>query len=88
MLEKKGLVKLVEECGELQQIAAKKMARMDSDDHWDNAGPISERLENEIADVKAAMWIVEHNFNLSHFRIDARAHEKFSLFVKWMEEND
>ncbi|HEY8560467.1 MAG TPA: hypothetical protein VIL74_08825 [Pyrinomonadaceae bacterium] len=86
MLEKKGLVKLVEECGELSQIAAKKMTRMDSDEHWDGQGSIQFRLENEIADVIAAAKIVIENFGLNAERIDQRIVDKYRLFCKWMEE--
>lgn len=84
-LEKKGLVKLVEECGELCQVAAKKMAldNFDSWEHWDGAGDLKERLEKEIADVFAACRIVMDNFDLSHRRIEERAHHKHELFEYW-----
>lgn len=88
MLEKNGLVKLTEECGELIQIAAKKMTRMDSDEHWDGAGKLSERLENEIADVFAAAQIVIENFNLNKRKIEHRFAVKFKLFQEWMLEDD
>lgn len=88
MLEKKGLVKLVEECGELVQIAAKKMTRMDSDDHWDGQGSLKERLENEIADVHGASEIVIKTFGLDRHRIIGRSNEKYQLFLKWLEEKD
>lgn len=88
MLEKLGLVKLVEECGELTQIAAKKMTRMDSDEHWDGNGTISERLENEIADVMAAAEIVIKNFGLDRNKIIDRSNKKFLLFTEWMNEKE
>lgn len=88
MLEKKGLVKLTEECGELIQIASKKMTRMKTDEHWDGAGKISTRLENEIADVMAASEIVIKNFNLDRTRIIQRSNEKLQLFKQWMNEDD
>lgn len=88
MLEKQGLVKLVEECGELIQIASKKMTRMDSDAHWDNAGSISSRMEDEIADVFAAATIVMENFNLNRERVSERADAKIKLFQTWMTEPD
>ncbi|MBK6589868.1 MAG: hypothetical protein IPG22_16395 [Acidobacteria bacterium] len=87
MLEKLGLVKLVEECGELQQIAAKKMARMDTDEHWDGAGSLKERLEDEIGDVMAAVSVVVGNFDLDDDRIFARGDRKRELFEKWMTED-
>lgn len=88
MLENKGLVKLVEECGELTQIAAKKMTQMDSDIHWDGKGSLAARLEDEIADVAAASAIVIENFNLNGNRIKERTQQKFELFKKWMDENN
>lgn len=49
----KGLAKLIEECGELQQIAGKKLAYYTTDEHPDGQGPLSTRLEDEIADGRA-----------------------------------
>lgn len=86
MLEKRGLVKLVEECGELVQIAAKKMAYMHTDEHPDGAGSMKERLEDEIADVQAICHIVEKNFDLDRQKIVDRAFEKMKLFRHWMNE--
>lgn len=86
MLEKRGLVKLVEECGELIQIASKKMTRMDSDEHWDGAGLLSTRLEDEMGDVLAAIKIVTVNFSLNPLRITEQAEKKERLFREWMNE--
>ena len=80
MLENKGLVKLTEECGELIQIASKKMTRMNDDVHWDGKGKISTRLENEIGDVLAAIAIVTENFGLKRGRIENRLEKKYRLF--------
>lgn len=102
MLEKKGLVKLSEEIGELgqelcavlllkqlsrlEQVAAKKMTCMESDEHWDGAGSLKERLENEIGDVMAAAEQVIKNFGLDRNRIIDRSNTKFKLFETWMSE--
>jgi NTP pyrophosphatase (non-canonical NTP hydrolase) len=88
MLEKQGLVKLVEECGELIQVASKKMACMDSDEHWDGAGLLSQRLEDEMGDVLAAIAIVASNFDLDWYRIGQQKDRKQRRFRKWMEETD
>lgn len=88
MLEKKGLVKLVEECGELTQVAAKKMTRMDHDNHWDDAGSLKERLENEMADVSAAMFICAENLGLNVTVINHKMEAKIKLFREWMREKD
>lgn len=82
-LEMKGLAKLTEECGELIQVASKKMARMDSDDHWDGAGSLKRRLEEEIADVHAILYVVMKNFDLNEQFILRRAVDKQELFFKW-----
>lgn len=86
MLEKNGLVKLVEECGELIQIASKKMARMDTNEHWDGAGSISERMEDEAGDVLAAIQIVAENFGLNPDKLAERQKRKYELFREWMNE--
>lgn len=84
-LEKKGLVKLVEECGELIQVAAKKMALDDFEswDHWDGAGDLKDRMEKEIADVQAAISVVVANFQLDPDKIFDRAGKKADLFYYW-----
>lgn len=82
-----GLAKLVEECGELCQIAAKKMNYPDTDDHPDGKGSMKQRLEEEIADVHAAMVIVIEQYELDDIAIATRASRKERLFHKWIEEN-
>lgn len=79
----KGLAKLVEECGELTQIAAKKMACMDTDKHWDDAVPLSVRLEEEMADVIAAIEFVAGQLGLDMDAIHARSRNKYLLFTYW-----
>jgi NTP pyrophosphatase (non-canonical NTP hydrolase) len=88
MLEKNGLVKLVEECGELTQVAAKKMTRMDSDEHWDGEGSLKTRLEAEAGDVLAAIEIVAQNFDLNSAAIMERKERKLALFREWMQESE
>jgi NTP pyrophosphatase (non-canonical NTP hydrolase) len=82
MLNNNGLGKLIEECGELQQVAGKKLAMMDSDSHWDGSN-LKERLEDEIADVRAACFTVAVNFGLDEERIANRMQYKKSLFDYW-----
>jgi NTP pyrophosphatase (non-canonical NTP hydrolase) len=86
MLEKKGLVKLVEECGELIQIASKKMAYMGTDSHPDCKGSLKQRLEEEAGDVMGAIFIVIDNFGLDSDFILKRSNFKAGLFQQWMEE--
>lgn len=78
-----GLTKLIEECGELTQICAKKIAFMDTDIHPDGKGSMKERLSEELADVMAASKFVADNFELDMLSILARAEEKVAMFEKW-----
>lgn len=82
-LEHNGLVKLAEECGELVQAAMKKIARSDGEDiHWDGSN-LKERLEDEIADVRAACSFVSKHFELSYNRMADRYDRKRDLFEYW-----
>jgi NTP pyrophosphatase (non-canonical NTP hydrolase) len=78
-----GLAKLLEELGELSQVAAKKLAYFNTDNHPDNAGLLSTRLENEMADVNAAILFVTSKFGLDEAKIKQRTSEKLALFEKW-----
>jgi NTP pyrophosphatase (non-canonical NTP hydrolase) len=78
-----GLAKLIEECGELTQVAGKRLAYYHTDEHPDGGPPLSERLESEIADVMAACKFVIAKHRLDRTRIDRRIVEKLSLFNEW-----
>lgn len=78
-----GLTKLMEECGELTAIAAKKVAFMHTDVHPDGAGSMKRRLEEEIADVLAAIGLVNDTFELDEQFVMTRAEQKLALFRKW-----
>lgn len=84
-MHNRGLTKLVEECGELTQIAAKKMAYADVDIHPDGRS-MKLRMEDEIADVIAACAYVSGEFKLNQAAIDLRVQEKILLFYKWKLE--
>ena len=79
-----GLFKLIEECGECQQIAGKIAAFPDSDEHPDGAGSLRERLRNELADVIAAALHVAQANNLDDNEFRARQLRKLNLFREWM----
>lgn len=81
-----GLTKLVEECGELIQIAAKKITFPNTDAHPDGAGSMKARLEDEIADVIAAIGIVIHQHKLDGDRIMERGEKKRVLFQSWIDD--
>jgi hypothetical protein len=79
-----GLAKLAEECGEGVQIAMKIIAAGGANVHWDSSVPLAERLEEEIADITAAIvFTTENNPRLDTERISARANRKLKLFRSW-----
>lgn len=80
-----GLAKLIEECGELIQVAGKLIAYPDGD-HPDGEPLLQERLMDEIADVQAAADFVTHNNPLDLDRIDERVHAKFVQFTVWHQQ--
>jgi NTP pyrophosphatase (non-canonical NTP hydrolase) len=78
-----GLAKLIEECGELAQVAGKKLAYYNTDIHPDGAGSLAQRLQDEIADVLAAAQFVAQTFQLNAAAIEARRLRKLALFASW-----
>jgi NTP pyrophosphatase (non-canonical NTP hydrolase) len=78
-----GLAKLIEECGELIQVAGKRLAYYHCSEHPDGAEPLPRRMESEMGDVYAAIMFVTKHHNLSMEAITARARQKLSLFEKW-----
>lgn len=83
MMTANGLAKLLEELGELAQVAAKRLAYFHTSTHPDGAGDLNERMEAEIADVYAACGFVVQQFGLSDATINNRALSKLALFKKW-----
>lgn len=86
-----GVAKLIEECGELTQILGKKLAYWHTDEHPDGKGSLTERIEQEIADVRAAAYFVTQQLDLDQARINKRMHEKIALFQHWellLDNND
>lgn len=85
-MSNKGLTKLMEECGELVQVAAKLVAYPDGN-HPDGAGDLFMRLEQEIADVIAACRFVSLKHNQVNFQyIASRIEDKVAMFQKWDAE--
>jgi NTP pyrophosphatase (non-canonical NTP hydrolase) len=78
-----GLAKLIEECGELVQVAGKKLAYFTTNDHPDGGAPLNRRLEDEIADVIAACNFVAESIGLDRPRIYDRAGRKVVQFHEW-----
>lgn len=81
-----GLSKLAEEAGEVLQVIGKLMGNRGERAHWDGAGDLQERLEDEIADVMAACHFVISHCKLDTKPIVARMERKIALFGKWHNE--
>lgn len=83
----KGLAKLIEECGELVQVAGKKLACYKTDGHWDGTD-LKERMEDEMGDVQAAIIFVVEKLNLNLNRINSRTFKKLCTFREWDNQSD
>lgn len=81
-MSNKGLSKLLEEIGELGQVAGKKLACMDTEIHFDGSN-LHERMEEEMADVLASIEFVRKKFGLNKQRINERAIDKIATFMSW-----
>ena len=81
-----GLTKLMEECGELVQIAAKKVAYPDVEVHPDGQN-LNSRLQEEMGDVLAAITFTTAKLGLSMEDVLARAHQKKALYAEWDKGN-
>jgi NTP pyrophosphatase (non-canonical NTP hydrolase) len=81
-----GVAKLIEECGELQQVLGKKLAMWDQDEHWDGTNLLT-RMAEEMGDVQAALAFVADEFSISAL-VWERAVEKGRLFDTWQDQID
>lgn len=84
----KGLAKLTEECGELQQVCGKKIQYMHTDNHPDGTN-LRIRMLEEMADVVGAMDFIIEKFEISPEELQflkQRAREKQALFQLWDKE--
>lgn len=83
-----GVAKLIEECGELQQVLGKKLAWWDTDQpHWDGS-ILRDRMADEMGDVLAAIWFVADQLGLDKVKIGARQSAKTMLFGDWQDQLD
>lgn len=80
-----GLAKLSEELGELQQVVGKKLAYPDVQSHPDGT-VLDNRLEDEMADVLAAIKYVTEELGLDDLIIERRTQAKFAQYRKWRSE--
>lgn len=77
-----GLAKLAEELGELQQVVGKLLAYPNGT-HPDGGPPLLERLEDEAADVTAALAFVSQTHGMNTDRVKRRAAVKLVRFQRW-----
>lgn len=77
-----GLSKLVEECGEVAQVAGKIIGLGSMGDHWDGTN-LQQRLEAELGDLLAAVdYLADHN-GLNKGAIRLRRVNKRLTFEAW-----
>lgn len=77
-----GVSKLIEEAGEVVQVCGKLLGANGAVDHWDGTN-LRARLEEELADLQAAIHFVTRHCGLSDDRIRDRAERKLALFEEW-----
>lgn len=77
-----GLAKLIEECGELIQVAGKLIAYPEGM-HPDNNGNLRLRLADEIADVTAACAFVCDKFKPDKEELAFRRNRKYETYKNW-----
>jgi NTP pyrophosphatase (non-canonical NTP hydrolase) len=86
-----GLAKLIEEAGEVMQVAGKLVqypyhqTRGYPGLHPDGSH-LRTRLEQEVADVMAASLFVQEQMGLNRAEIGERITEKLALFRQWAKE--
>ncbi len=77
-----GLSKLIEEAGEVMQVAGKLIGSRGQIAHFDGTD-LKIRLEDELADLQAAIEFVSRFGNLNFKRMDERRNEKIDRFENW-----
>jgi NTP pyrophosphatase (non-canonical NTP hydrolase) len=77
-----GLSKLIEECGEVLQVAGKIIGAEGETLHWDGTD-LRERLTKEMGDLIAAVEYVTVKNELDIAAMRAQADSKLTLFRRW-----
>ena len=77
-----GLAKLIEECGEVAQVAGKLLA-YPGGVHPDGKGNLRERLKDELGDLSAAIQLVIEASNLEGSEVWERRQKKLAIFRAW-----
>lgn len=84
----KGLAKLTEETGELNQVIGKMLNFPETDYHPDGGPPLTVRLAEEIADVLAACAYVAQRHGLNMEAIEKRVEKKTLQYLEWEKGDD
>lgn len=79
-----GISKLVEEAGEVVQVGGKLIGSQGDVNHFDGTD-LKDRLEEELADMVAAIRFVVERNGLDAVRIERRIAAKKALFDQWHE---
>lgn len=77
-----GLSKLIEEAGEVLQVAGKILGTGGEAEHWDGTN-LRSRLEEELADLTAAITFVARHNDLDEASMQKRADAKLARFAEW-----
>jgi NTP pyrophosphatase (non-canonical NTP hydrolase) len=77
-----GLSKLIEECGEVIQVAGKLLGTGGNTTHWDGSD-LRVRLQEELADLTAAIAFVGDFCDLDLTAVEGRIDAKYALFEQW-----
>lgn len=80
-----GISKLAEEAGEVLQVVGKLMGTGGEVRHW-NVADLKRALEDEVADLAAAIEFVSRRCGLDEVRMRARVLEKMQRFERWHDE--
>jgi NTP pyrophosphatase (non-canonical NTP hydrolase) len=82
-----GISKLNEEAGEVIQVIGKLMGTGGRTEHWDGAGDLKTRLQEEMGDLHgghASSSMLQNG--LDRKALDERSRKKLDLFIKWHQE--
>lgn len=80
-----GLSKLIEEAGEVVQVAGKLIGSEGRTDHW--SGDLDQMLHEELGDLLAAIEFFVHHNGLNKDLISDRSDRKRATFDQWHREN-
>lgn len=81
-----GLNKIVEEGSELMVVIAKQVAFPHQDNHPDGTPSLIVRMEEEIADLLAALAFVQEKWDMNGRFIASRMAKKLALYREWDKE--